>query len=96
MNPDVHSGYYIGILTVWNLVLIVIAYLYYRHVCTEMNYHLKNRRMKAKSWNETRRRDSSLYSNWGDNVLGTEDEDSVRSPLVESESSFRRRVNPDV
>lgn len=52
--------------------------------------------MKAKSWNETRRRDSSLYSNWGDNVLGTEDEDSVRSPLVESENSFRRRVHPDV
>lgn len=87
-------GYYIGILTIWNIVMLLISYLFYRHICLDMNYHLKSRRSQSsKYWESVRRRDSSIYSNWGDTVLLNGEEESARSPFVESEGSYRRRIH---
>lgn len=78
--------------------MLLISYLFYHHLCVDMNFNLKSRRNQAtKNWELYRRRDSSVCSNWGDIVLlnGAEEE-SLRSPLVESEGSYRRRIQSTV
>ncbi|KAK8801627.1 hypothetical protein WA588_005913, partial [Blastocystis sp. NMH] len=44
INPSVTLGVYVIVLTVWNVVMLLISYLYYSHICSDMNCYLKSRR----------------------------------------------------
>ena len=58
-------GVYVIVLTVWNVVMLLISYLYYSRICSDMNCYLKSRRKQrsrgAKSAPPRQFASSTLY-----------------------------------
>ena len=99
MDPTHSIGSYIWILTTWNICMLLMSYLFYRHICSDMNFYLKSRRLQnSKHWQATSQRESAVFANLGDVVLlnGAE-EDSICSPLVtNNEDSYNYNNEIDV
>lgn len=76
------------ILTIWNVVMLLISYLYYHKICSDMNCHLKSRREQNRgNWNKRTKndmqiRDSSLSTVYGDIVHLNSAEDELLRSLV--------------
>ena len=88
INPSVSLGSYILILTLWNIVMLLISYLYYQKICSDMNCHLKTRReQNRENWkrpkNEYQVRESSLSTVYGDIVHLNPAEDELLRSLVQ-------------
>ena len=79
--------------------MLLMSYLFYRHICSDMNFYLKSRRLQnSKHWQATSQRESAVFANLGDVVLlnGAE-EDSICSPLVtNNEDSYNYNNEIDV